>query len=207
MRKVFISYRHNAHKNYKEKLLQLNDQYDLFVDKSVDSGEIPDRWSDESIRREIRDRKLKDSTVTLFLHGKNTNKRKFIDWELAGSMIDYNNSYRSAIIIIDLCDRYESSDFKSLNGERTLLSLLSNFPSSPNYKTKAEKRHFWENKLPYAPERIIDNLIKDDVSINIMKWSTFISNPFKLKEWIEKAAEDRKNNKYDTSIKLRRHNS
>jgi len=40
--KVFISYHHNNDQGYKEALLDLNEFYDLFIDASVDTGDIDD---------------------------------------------------------------------------------------------------------------------------------------------------------------------
>lgn len=201
MRKVFISYRHNTHKKYKDEIVQINKYHNLFIDMSINSGDIPDHLEDETIRKIIRDKKLKDSTVTLFLHGEGTNNRKFIDWELAGSMIDYNNANRSAIIIIDLEDKYWLS---ARNTEINDVTDNINFISiTPEQK---ESRKFWKDKLPYAPERIIDNLIKYNVCINVMGWSTFMNNPYKLKLLIEKVARDREKNEYDTSRLLKKRN-
>lgn len=67
--KVFISYHHRNDQNYKESLLDENDKYDLFIDASVDTGDIDDDLPDESIRQIIRDDYLRDSAVTILLVG------------------------------------------------------------------------------------------------------------------------------------------
>ena len=207
-RKVFISYRHNAHKQYKDELIRLNNKYDLFIDMSVDSGEISDNLSDETIRQKIRDEKLKDSTVTILLYGRDINKRKFIDWEIAGSMIDYTNSannqnsYRNAIIILDLED---SNAYSAHNTNYNDISDSINWVTCTSEQIAS--RDFWKSKWPYLPERIIDNMIEKQVCINIMPWNAFIKNPMKLKKLINIVAEDRKNNKYNTSRPLMRRNA
>ena len=203
MRKVFISYRHNAHHQHKEIILQLNRMHNLFIDKSIDSGDIPDHYSDERIRQIIRDEKLKDSTITLFLHGKDTNKRKFIDWELAGSMINYNDSYKNAIIIIDLDNKYALS--ANNTEEEDVSNTTNTFIKVEPYQK--ENIEYWRSKLPYAPERILINLTRDSVNINVMHFNTFYNNPKKLANLIEKVYSDRIENDYDTSIKLKRRNS
>ena len=63
--KVFISYHHENDQQYKDGLLIMNDLYDIFIDKSVDTGDIDDSLSDQSIRGKIRDEYLRDSTVTI----------------------------------------------------------------------------------------------------------------------------------------------
>ena len=65
MHKVFIGYHHGNDQWYKEKLVEFGEQRSIFVDRSVDTGDIPDEWTDQQIRREIRDRYLRDSTVTI----------------------------------------------------------------------------------------------------------------------------------------------
>ncbi len=79
MHKVFISYHHSNDQKYKNALVRFGDQFSIFIDKSVDSGDIPDECSDEQIRRVIRDEYLTDSTVTVVLVGKETKRRKHID--------------------------------------------------------------------------------------------------------------------------------
>ena len=51
MHKVFISYHHRNDQWYKSELVKCGES--IFVDRSVDTGAIPDEWSDEQIRREI----------------------------------------------------------------------------------------------------------------------------------------------------------
>ena len=56
MHKVFISYHHSNDQKYKDALVEFGERYSIFVDRSVDTGDIPDTGTDEQIRREIRDR-------------------------------------------------------------------------------------------------------------------------------------------------------
>ena len=78
MHKVFISHHHDNDQWYKEKLVGFGEQYSIFVDRSVDTGDIPEDWTDQQIRREIRDRYLRDSTVTVVLIGAETRRRKHV---------------------------------------------------------------------------------------------------------------------------------
>ena len=86
--KVFISYHHNNDQWYKNELLRLNEIHNIFIDGSVDTGDIDDRLDNETIRQIIRDNYLKDTTVTILLVGTETMNRKHIDWELKSSMIN-----------------------------------------------------------------------------------------------------------------------
>ena len=65
MHKVFINYHHTNDQQYKEELVEFGRRYSIFVDRSVDTGDIPDTWTDEQIRRAIRDRYLRDSTFKI----------------------------------------------------------------------------------------------------------------------------------------------
>ena len=81
--KVFISYYHKDDQEFKNALLDANDEYGLFEDYSVHEDEIDDTgMTDEQIRCEIRDNYIKNATVLLLLCGENTRKRKYIDWEI-----------------------------------------------------------------------------------------------------------------------------
>lgn len=100
--KVFISYHHDNDQWAKEKLLELNSKYDIFIDRSVDTGDISDDLSDEKIRKKIRDEYLRDTTVTILLVGTETKNRKHIDWELYSSMYDGKENKKSGILVIQL---------------------------------------------------------------------------------------------------------
>ena len=76
--KVFISYFHCDDQTYKEQLVSRYDGL-LFIDGSVDTGDIDDSLLDEDIRVKIRDGYLKKTTITIVLLGRNTHRRKHID--------------------------------------------------------------------------------------------------------------------------------
>ena len=100
-KKVFISF-YNKDIEAKQKLLQLNNQHQIFVDGFVDTGDITDDLTDETIRLKIRDEYLRDSSVTIVLFGNETSRRKHVDWEIGSSMIDSIKSKKSGIIVIIL---------------------------------------------------------------------------------------------------------
>ena len=102
LHKVFISYHHARDQWPKEWLVRFGKRHSIFVDRSVDTGDIPDKWTDEQIRREIRDRYLRDSTVTIVLMGEQTKRRKHVDWEIHSSMYDGSVNKRSGIVVINL---------------------------------------------------------------------------------------------------------
>jgi hypothetical protein len=60
--KVFISYHHHNDQNHKDKFVKLfDDYYNIFIDGSVDDGDIDDNLPTETIRQEIRDNYLRDT--------------------------------------------------------------------------------------------------------------------------------------------------
>ena len=100
--KVFISYHHTNDQWAKEALLKCNEENDIFIDGSVDTGDISDDLSDEEIRKKIRDEYLRDTIVTILLVGTETKNRKHIDWELYSSMYDGKVNKKSGILVIQL---------------------------------------------------------------------------------------------------------
>ena len=53
--RVFISYHHTNDQGHKATLLDLNERLGVFIDKSVDTGDIDPNLPDETIRVKIRD--------------------------------------------------------------------------------------------------------------------------------------------------------
>ena len=102
MHKVFISHHHQNDQGYKENLSRFGEQHNIFIDRSVDTGDISDDLSDERIREKIRDEYLKDSSVTILLAGTDTWRRKHIDWEIYSSMYDGRVNKKSGIIVVNL---------------------------------------------------------------------------------------------------------
>lgn len=96
--KVFISYRHGNDQAYKGELIKS----DIFIDASVDTGDIDERLSDQTIRQKIRDEYLKDSSVTIVLVGTETKNRKHVDWEIYSSMYDGQVNKKSGVLVINL---------------------------------------------------------------------------------------------------------
>ena len=96
--KVFISYHHGNDQYHREALSAFNEMNDLFIDRSVQMGEINRNFCPpETIRRIIRDDYLRDTTVTVVLVGQETKYRKFVDWEIYSSMINGRVNKRSGM--------------------------------------------------------------------------------------------------------------
>ena len=199
MHKVFISYHHTNDQQYKEELVKFGEGYSIFVDRSVDTGDIPDAWTDEQIRRAIRDGYLRDSTVTVVLVGTETRRRIHVDWEIHSSMYDGSVNKRSGIVVINLPGI--SDYFSAPYGDEEKQLLYPDIASWMTINQRAE----YERRYPYMPSRLIDNLMKSDVKISVVPWGRI--NGRTLEFLIEAAFRNRENCRYDLSQPMRRANS
>lgn len=82
--KVFLSFHHAGDGTYKE--LFVRTFADVLVDHSVRTGDIAENVTTEYVRQQIRDRHIRDATVTIVLVGRETWKRKHVDWEIDASL-------------------------------------------------------------------------------------------------------------------------
>ena len=200
MHKVFISHHHDNDQWYKEKLVGFGERYSIFVDRSVDTGDIPEDWTDQQIRREIRDRYLRDSTVTVVLVGRETKRRKHIDWEIHSSMYDGSVNRRSGIVVINL-PGISDDQFVAPHGHEERKLLYPDVTSRAHINGRKE----YERRFPHMPDRIIDNLLKPDVRISVVPWNRIDGRT--LEFLIEAAFRYRKNCPYDSRRSMRRMNS
>lgn len=199
MHKVFVSFHHANDQWYKDELVRWGTENNVFIDGSVDMGEIPDNWDAQHIREYIRDNHLKDTTVTILLVGTETKNRKHIDWELFSSMYDGKVNKKSGILVINLpsvCCQYH-----------TLCTKEEKEAILPNQKTwiSINDRSEFDRRYPYMPARIIDNLLKKGVSISVINWDDLSVD--KLKLLIDKAYDARSTNDYDMSREMRMRNA
>ena len=199
--KVFISYHHANDQWYKEELLRLNKLHDIFIDSSVDTGDIDENLDDNRIREVIRDEYLKDSSVTILLVGTDTKNRKHIDWELYSSMFDGTVNKKSGILVINLpsinCTYYTATH----NREKDLV-----YPENQTW-ISIDSRAEYESRYPYMPARIIDNLLESQAKISVLNWNKVVSNIEILRYLIDETFNDKTNCKYDLSRPMRRANS
>lgn len=209
--KVFISHHHENDAWAKDQLIAWNSNDRLFTDRSVDTNDIRDGLSSEQIRVEIRDHYLRDSTVTILLVGTQTKRRKHIDWEIHSSMYDGLINKRSGILVIHL-PAAGPTPVVAPHGdaEKRAIYPWLNWRGMPD---RAELEYMY----PYLPDRIIDNLIRENVKISVTRWNDLFGRGYNLflaehdaynfKLLIDLAYRGRKSCKYDFSRPLRRSNS
>ena len=198
--KVFISYHHENDQQYKDGLLIMNDLYDIFIDKSVDTGDIDDSLSDQSIRGKIRDEYLRDSTVTILLVGTQTWSRRHVDWEIHSSMYDGEVNKKSGILVVNLPST-GSNNVTAGHGQTEKQLIHPNIDSWTSLN-----RSQYEQRYPYLPARIIDNLVDKNSKISIVPWNQIYNKPEILKLLIEFTNQDRQTAEYDLSRPMRRQN-
>ena len=199
MHRVFISYHHDNDQWYKEELVRFGANHQIFIDLSVDTGDIPDHLSDERIREIIRDERLRNSTVTIVLVGTETRRRKHVDWEIYSSMYDGTVNKKSGILVIML----PPTDYGSLHVSHGQ-SEKALYPDITSW-TSVESRTEYERRYPYMPDRIIDNLVKAESKISVTTWSRI--NPTSLRFLVDAAFQNRSHSEYDLSRSMRRTNS
>ncbi|MDE0152470.1 MAG: TIR domain-containing protein [Gammaproteobacteria bacterium] len=199
MHRVFISYHHDNDQPYKEKLVEIAERNSIFVDMSVDTGDITEDLDDEHIRKIIRDNYLRDSTVTIVLVGTDTKHRKHVDWEIHSSMYDGVVNKRSGILVINLPTIPDSSCQAAYGEEEKKLI----HPEITTW-TSVDAREEYERLYPHMPDRIIDNLIKPKVTISVVPW--YKINASTLRFLIDMTFQNRSNCKYDLSRKMKRAN-
>jgi hypothetical protein len=197
MHKVFISYHHENDQDYKEHLLEINRLHSIFIDASVDTGDISANLDDDAIREEIRDEYLKDSTVTIVLVGLETQKRKHVDWEIYSSMFDGKVNKKSGILVINLPSTNCLASTANHSGEVERL-----YPGITDWRD-FNSRIEYETVYPYMPDRIIDNLLNDS-KISVVKWDKIENDPGALEFLIDVTYRDRASCEYDMSRPLRR---
>ena len=198
MHKVFISYHHINDQPYKEKLLEINRYYSMFIDGSVDTGDISDDLDDEAIREKIRDEYLRDSTVTIVLVGLEIKGRKHVDWEIYSSMFDGRINKKSGVLVINLPSTNCTYFTASHKGEKEKL-----YPEVTSWTT-IDKRSEYESRYSYMPDRIIDNLLTKEAKISVVNWNKIENDPSALEFLIEATFNDRVICDYDLSRSMRR---
>lgn len=200
--KVFIGYHHANDQAYKEALIETNLYHDIFIDASVDTGDIDENLSDEVIRQKIRDEYLKDSSVTIVLVGTETKNRKHVDWEIYSSMFDGQVNKKSGVLVVNLPST-GCTNFHAAHGDEEKNKL---YPSVSGW-TSITSRTEYEKRYPYMPSRIIDNLLINGAKVSVANWDAVTADTEKLKFLVDLTYRDRASCDYDLSAPMRRSNS
>lgn len=116
---VFVSYHHALDENYKKIFeLRFGNAFGAIIPGSVNDGDIDPYLPTDTIRQKIRDKHLRDTSVTVVLIGAETWQRKHIDWEIGSSIRHTEYNPRSGLLGI-LLPTYPRAD-KSKYNQRTI---------------------------------------------------------------------------------------
>lgn len=125
--KVFISYYHTEDQSYRDHFEELFlNFYGIVVTDSIRMGDFDDKKvSAERIRQYIRDKYLRDTTVTVVLVGANTWQQKSVDWEISSSLHQTQYTTRSGLLGI-LLPTYQRLSYNSIDSHRIPPRLMDN---------------------------------------------------------------------------------
>ncbi len=197
MHKVFISHHHNNDQAYKDALLSMNGEglNRIFIDGSVDTGDISEDLSDEQIRRKIRDEYLRDTTVTIVLVGTETKDRKHVDWEIHSSMFDGSVNKKSGIFVVVL-PSVDNDYYTAAHGDNEKAMI---YPEKTHGWISIDNRAEYERRYPYLSSRVIDNLLVKNVKMSVVQWNKIFNDRANLEFLIEETHNSRTSNDYDMS--------
>lgn len=145
--KVFVSYHHALDENYKKIFeLRFGNAFGAIVPGSVNDGDIDPNLPTDTIRQKIRDKHLRDTSVTVVLIGAETWQRKHVDWEIGSSIRHTEYNPRSGLLGI-LLPTYPRAD-KSKYNQRTIPPRLHDniacgFASIHNWSEDAATVQDW----------------------------------------------------------------
>ena len=199
MHKVFISHHHRNDQSYKESLSRFGEENGIFLDRSVDTGDISDELIDERIREKIRDEYLRDTTVTILLVGTETWRRKHIDWEIYSSMFDGPINKKSGVLVINLPSKNNDNAWSAHGADEKAIV----YPGWGNWQIWSRRAEF-EEKFPYMPSRIIDNLVSG-AKISVVEWERL--DVQRLRFLVDVTFAHRGSCEYDLRAPMRRRNS
>ena len=200
MHNVFISYHHRDDQDYKNELINFGRSFGVFIDRSVDTGDISEHLSDQTIRETIRDDYLRGSTVTILLVGLETKRRKHIDWEIYSSMFDGVRNKKSGILVVNLPST-KCTYFTAAHGEEEKCLIYPEQSSWTSISTRIE----YEKRYPHLPDRIIDNLLAPNACISVVPWERLSID--RLKFLVDVTFNRRGDCEYDLSKPMRRRDS
>lgn len=104
-RKCFISYHHDDESEVQDFIGTFDHSNDVLIARGIGasmSGDIINSTNEDYIKSKIREKYLRDTTVTIVLVGRNTWGRKFVDWEIAASLRNTSTATASGLMAITL---------------------------------------------------------------------------------------------------------
>lgn len=103
--KCFISYHHDDEDEVQEFIQKFDHDRDVLIAHGIGAGmpgNIINSINADYIQQQIREKYLRNTTVTIVLVGRETWKRRFVDWEIAASLRKTSTSLSSGLLGITL---------------------------------------------------------------------------------------------------------
>ncbi len=104
-RKCFISYHHADEVEVEQFIQTFDHDGDVIIARGIGanmSGDIINSSNEDYIKSRIREKYLRDTTVTIVLVGRQTWGRKFVDWEIGASLRNTATASASGLLAITL---------------------------------------------------------------------------------------------------------
>lgn len=174
--KVFIIYHCVNDQWAKDRLIELNRQFDFFIEASVDTGNFFDEFDDQKMYQEMHDKCPNNSKVAILLLGTDTQYRKFSDWKLLNSYIRRCHG----IVAIMLPDNRSKSYHTTYGNKQKVILPIVNDRKSVDYYLEPK------SQLINMPACVIDKPKNKGTKVSIVNWNDL--NIDKLTLLIDNAA-------------------
>jgi len=120
-RKIFISFHHDEDQRYYDQLSsEINNEFVPVKDNSLDRAVDSD--NPDYVMQRIRDKNITGTSCTVVLCGKETQNRKYVDWEIKGTL---DKRHGLIGIILPTCSL--TYDNKYIVHKRLYDNLISNY--------------------------------------------------------------------------------
>lgn len=163
--KVFVSYHHANDQDYRDRFERLCIQADIAVMHSVQIGDIAPNLNTETVRQNIRNKYLAESSVTVVLIGTQTWQRKHVDWEIGSSIRHTSNSLRSGLLGIYL-PSYSRVNYPHDIPPRLYDNLGNGFAKVYPWTENTREIQGWIDEAFQRRDRIIPNNSRDNFGEN-----------------------------------------
>lgn len=144
--RVFVSYFHKEDQQYKNRFEYLYGHlYDIIVSGSVEFGDIDPNTQSAYTRQIIRERYIRNSSVTVVLIGPHTWQRKHVDWEIHTTLRDTESNPRGGLLGLLLPNRADYADDKEVDWCTIPPILYDNLLKYQNNESYANL-YYWSEK-------------------------------------------------------------
>lgn len=197
---VYISSSQKDQK-FRKEIIDFNNENKIFnlIQRSTQLEQINPNIKDVDIIHTLNKLSFEMCDILLVLSTKEKPyKYDRYDWEIAAGLENKKLNGKNIGVLI-IIDDYDSGDSRSATDDSEKI-LFKDF----NIVEKVNNHwNHISHKYPTVPSRLIDNLASSTTFINVAIWKDIKSDSKKLKELLQKAHENAKNNKYINSKALR----